>query len=193
MTKRIAIIQGHPDTGERHLCHALADAYAEGARTAGHEVRRIDAAALDMAVLRSKQDFETGEPPPDIRAAQETIAWASHLVILHPLWMGMVPALLKAFLEQVLRPGFAYRFDRRGRPERLLTGRSARIVVTMGMPALAYRWLFGAHGVKALRRSVLWLCGIAPVRTTLIGSVDSGRGIASRWQEKLRELGHAAA
>ena len=41
MTRRIAIIQGHPDPAGHHLLHAMADAYAEGATVAGHEARRI--------------------------------------------------------------------------------------------------------------------------------------------------------
>jgi putative NADPH-quinone reductase len=58
MTKRILLIQGHPDAGARHLCHALADAYAEGARAAGHEVRTVDVAMLEFPVLRSAEEWE---------------------------------------------------------------------------------------------------------------------------------------
>ena len=48
MTRRIAIIQGHPDPAGHHLLHAMADAYAEGATVAGHEVRRIEVAKLEL-------------------------------------------------------------------------------------------------------------------------------------------------
>ena len=53
MPARIAIIQAHPDPAGGHLCHALAEAYDEGAREAGHELRRIDVAQLDFPLLRS--------------------------------------------------------------------------------------------------------------------------------------------
>ncbi len=193
MSKRILIVNAHPDAAQPHFLHALADAYAEGATGAGHEVRRIELAKIDFAWLKSQDEFERGEPAPAIRAAQQDIVWAQHLVILHPLWLGMMPALLKAFLEQTLRPGFAHRVEG-PRPMALLRGRSARVVITMGMPAPAYRWWFGAHGLKAMERSILRFCGIKPVRSTLIGMVDamSAEARADRLAE-LRELGRRAA
>lgn len=193
MTRRITIIQGHPDATTPHYCHALADAYASAALEAGHEVRRIDVAKLDFPLVHSKREFEH-EPPPDVIClAQESIVWANHLLIIHPLWLGMMPAILKAFLEQVFRPGFSHEIGANGTPRRLLKGRSARIVVTMGMPAFAYRWIFGAHGLKALRRSVLWFCGIGPIRETLIGGVESaGAKARDRALQTMRTLGRAA-
>jgi len=50
-------------------------------------------------VLRSKQDWDAGQVPPAIAGAQETIRWAQHLVIIYPLWMGLLLALLKAFFK----------------------------------------------------------------------------------------------
>jgi putative NADPH-quinone reductase len=127
---RVAIIQGHPDPAGGHYGHRLADAYAEGAAAAGHELKRIEVARLDFPLLRTKAEFEQVAPVSDIRDAQDAILWADHLVLLYPLWLGTMPALLKAFLEQALRPGFA--FDESSRmPRKLLKGRSARIVVTM--------------------------------------------------------------
>lgn len=85
MAQRIAVIQGHPDAQEAHLCHALADAYAKGAEAAGHEVRRIRVARLDFPLLSSASDFEAGQPPADIGKAQEALERAEHLVIVYPL------------------------------------------------------------------------------------------------------------
>jgi len=190
MTKRIAIIQGHPDSRGDRFLHALAAAYADGARAAGHEVRLVDVARLEFPLLRTKDDYEHAAPPASIGAAQETIRWAEHLVILFPLWAGTLPALLKAFLEQVFRPGFAFAYVEGGMPKKLLRGKSARIVVTMGMPALVFRWYFGAHGVKSLKRSILSFAGIAPIDDTLIGMVEAGDGSArERWLARMRALG----
>lgn len=92
-------------------------------------------------------------PVEDIKRAQEIIAWANHLVIIYPLWLGTMPALLKAFLEQVARPGFAISRETGGVSwKRMPAGRSARVVITMGMPTLVYRWWFGAHSLKNLER-----------------------------------------
>ena len=195
MSKRILIIQGHPDAGERHLNHALADAYAQGGADGGHVVRRVDVGALDFPVLRSKADWDTGSVPAGLVPAQQAIGWAEHLVLFFPLWLGGMPALLKAFLEQVARPGFAIAPPEAGSMgKKLLGGRSARIVATMGMPALVYRWYFRAHSVKALERNILGFVGIAPIHETLIGSVEGlDEDERRRWLEKLRKLGSEAA
>ena len=172
MSKRILILQGHPDPAGDHFGHALADAYAGAARAAGHDVQQVQVATLDFPLLRSKADWEQGTLPASLLPAQQAITWCEHLVILFPLWMGGMPALLKGFLEQVLRPGFALTPAGRGLPKKLLAGRSARVIVTMGMPALIYRWLFRAHSVKALERNILGFVGFSPVHETLIGLAD---------------------
>jgi len=102
MTKRIAIIQGHPDPAGQHLLDAMADAYAEGATAAGHEVRRIGVAKLDFPLLRTQADFESGALPPALEHPRENLRWAEHWVFLFPLWHGTMPAFFKGFLEQVL-------------------------------------------------------------------------------------------
>ncbi len=195
MARRIAIIDGHPDPAREHLVHALAEAYEAGAREAGHEVRHVALAELEFPLLRSAADYRGGEAPRAIRDCQQTLAWAEHWVILHPLWLGGMPALLKGFLEQVGRPGFA--FDDAaggGQPRRLLGGRSARVVVTMGMPAFFFRWFYGAHGVKSLERSILGFMGVKPVRTTLYGGVEAvGAERRARWLAEVRALGARAA
>ncbi len=174
MTRRIAIIQGHPDTTARHFCHALAEAYLKGAHSSGFEVRLIDVAAMDFTLLRSKADFESGAPAPSIIQAQEATHWADHLAVFFPLWLGGMPALLKAFFEQTFRPSFAFEYGEAGQvTHKHLTEKSARIIVTMGMPALIYRWFYCAHGVKALERNILAFCGINPVKISLIGSIEN--------------------
>jgi len=190
--KRIVIIQGHPDSDRARFGHALADAYAGAAAGAGHAVRRIEVAQLDFPLLRAAGEWNDGGLPAGLREAQAAIAWADHLVILFPLWLGTMPARLKGFLEQVLRPGFALIYKGHRFPQKGLTGKSARVVVTMGMPAFWYRWFFRAHGVRGLERSILGFCGVKPVRETLIGLVESPDGRArKKWLVKLGQLGRA--
>jgi len=193
-SQRILLILGHPDNSQPHLCHALAQAYADGARQAGHEVRTVDVAQLDFPLLRSKPQWEQGEVPAALRPVQQDMLWAGHVVLFFPLWLGDMPALLKAFLEQVARPGFAV--GRQGDnplAAKLLKGRSARVVVTMGMPALLYRWYFRAHSVKSLERNVLGFVGFAPVSETLVGSVESlGETGAAKWLARMRQAGSRA-
>ena len=185
--RRILIVDGHPDADPGHFVHALADAYAAGA--SAHQVRRLALAELDFPLVRDPAEWLEGLPPPAIAAAQADIAWAEHLVILYPLWLGDVPALLKAFLEQVMRPNFAFRYGDKGLPKKLLKGRSARVVVTMGMPALFYKLVYGAHSVKSLERNILKFVGIKPVERTIIGAVESSAEHRREWLQEMEKLG----
>jgi len=188
--RRILIIQGHPDSSSDHFCHALARSYRDGAAAEGHEVRTLDVSRLDFPVLRSKQEWESESLPPSLATAQQQITWAEHLLVVFPLWLGDMPALLKAFFEQVARPGFAVGAAVGGRPGgKLLGGRSARVVVTMGMPAFIYRWYFGAHSVKSLERNILRFAGIAPVRRSLVGMVEGPALKRKRWLQRIAALG----
>jgi putative NADPH-quinone reductase len=172
--QRILILDGHPDSRSERFIHALSHSYRDGARSAGHEVQTIALSVLDFQLLRSAEEFQSADAPQAARACQESILWAEHVVILFPLWHGSLPALLKGFLEQVFRPGFAFGpAQPRQLPRKLLAGRSARLIVTLGMPAPVFRWYFRAHGLKSLQRSILEFCGIKPVRTTLIGGVEA--------------------
>jgi putative NADPH-quinone reductase len=188
----IVIIEGHPDAGNGHFCDALASAYADGARASGHGVRRIVVASRRFAWLRSKAEWETEPPPEGLAEDQATIRWAEHLVLVYPLWLGAMPALLKGWLEQVLRPGFAFGTASGARWKKALKGKSARVIVTMGMPAVLYRWYFGAHSLKSLERNILGFVGVDPVRATLIGLVEGSARRRRRWLERVTELGRAA-
>jgi putative NADPH-quinone reductase len=192
--RRVLVLDGHPDPDRARFVHALADAYARGASDAGHEVRRIDLATLELQSLRSNAEFTGAAPSEVIRQCQQDLAWAQHVVIAFPLWLGDMPGLLKILLEQVARPGFAFSaLSGKGLPHKLLTGRSARLIVTMGMPAFFYRWYYRAHSVKNLERNILAFCGIAPVRRTLLGMVEGGKPTRrQRWLEQVRKLGSRA-
>ncbi len=187
MAKRIAIIQGHPDPAGHHLLNAMADAYAETAASSGHQVRRIEVAKLEFPLLRTQQEFETGELPPDLVQPRDDMRWAEHWVFLFPLWHGTMPALFKGFLEHIFRPGFAMEYREKSFPKRLLAGRSARIVVTMGMPTVLYRWYFGAFGLRGFERSMLAFAGIKPIRENLYGLTFADEKKRARWIEDMRK------
>ena len=190
----ILIVDGHPDRDRMRFIHALADRYVKGARAAGHEVRTIDVGTLDIRSLRSNAEFTSGAPSASVRKCQEHFTWANHIVFLFPLWLGDMPGQLKIFLEQVMRPGFAFAAAKgKGLPRQLLRGKSARIVVTMGMPAFFYRWYFRAHSVKNLERNILGFCGMAPVRTSLVGMVEGMSGKQhDAWLQKMEKFGSEA-
>ena len=86
--RRILLLQGHPDTSAPHLCHALAQAYAQGAEEGGHEVRSIDVARIDFPLLLSQHEWEHGALPVQLKAAQEAIALPPeirHMTVWSPI------------------------------------------------------------------------------------------------------------
>jgi putative NADPH-quinone reductase len=173
--KKILIIQGHPDPNKTHFGHVLAEKYASAARSANHQIREVIVADLDFTLLLSKREFDNEIPCEDIQNVQKDILWADHLVVIYPLWLGTMPAKLKGFFEQTLRPGFAVSDPVPGtKYKKLLSNKSARIFVTMGMPAFVYRWFFKSHSLKNLKRNILSFCGFNPVRHTVIGGVVEG-------------------
>ncbi len=186
---RVLLLLAHPR--QASLCGALADAYADGADSAGVTLRR-----RDLAALRFEPNVTTASPldqecEPDIQAAMQDIAWADHLVIVFPTWWGTMPALLKAFLDRVLMPGFAFadREDGEGW-EQLLAGRSAHLLTTMDTPPWVYRWIYRAPGINGLAKATLGFCGIAPVRRTLFGPVKgSSQAERDDWIAQARRDG----
>jgi putative NADPH-quinone reductase len=175
----ILVLQGHPDPEREHLCHALADAYTQAARRNGHTVDIIDVATRDLPFLRSKAEWESATLPEVAREGQAAITKAEHIVLIYPLWMGDMPAVLKVWIEQVLREGFAFHMGKRGW-RRALKGKSARVIVTMGMPGFAYRWFYMAHSLRSLDRNILKFCGIAPVRWSIFGNAEDPSGRTQR-------------
>lgn len=189
--RRVLVINGNPDPARERLTASLAAAYEEGARAKGHDVKRLDVGALDFSMLRRAQDFMT-EPGEDcILEARNQFLWAEHIVFVFPLWLGGPPALLKGFMEQVGRHEFLLGQGRTGLPAGKLKGRSTRLIVTMGMPILAYRLLFGGFGVRAFARGILGLAGIRLAGITYFSVLSQAR--CGRWISCVRKLGERCA
>jgi putative NADPH-quinone reductase len=188
---RIAIIDGHPEPDGGLFVHALVNAYVEGA-SRFHQVDLIEVGRLDFPLIRSSAEWRDARPCHAIEEAQHAIFRASHLVFVYPLWLGGTPALVKGFLEQVMRPDFAIGQYENGRAKHLLKGRSARVVVTMAMPAPVYSLFYRAHSVRSLERSVLRFGGIGPIRRSLIGNIEDDAKARQVWLTQMRELGMCA-
>ncbi|MGN6486613.1 MAG: NAD(P)H-dependent oxidoreductase [Devosia sp.] len=164
---RIYVLLGHPDTDSFN--GALADAYCAAATAAGHEVRRQNIGELQFDPIlhhgyRRVQPLET-----DLIAAQANLSWCQHWAVFYPVWWGNVPALLKGFFDRTLYSEFAYRYhDEDPLWDKLLKGRSGRIVTTSDAPA-AWLWLqYRNSDLNAVRRATMEFCGVSPVRVTRI-------------------------
>lgn len=170
MTRRILLIDAHPRAGS--LNDALAEAYSEGARAAGAELRRLTLRNLDFELqLRSASPRQQALEP-DLRTAWADLLWAQHLVLVFPTWWGTMPALLKGFLDRVLLPDAAFRErpDNQGF-EGLLQDRSAELITTMDTPPWVYRWIYRAPGIRAVADATLGFCGIRVRSARVLGPV----------------------
>lgn len=193
---RLLVIVGNPKPGS--LCLALGEAYAEGARESGFEAELIDVGALDFdPILRSGYGHQPLEP--DLLAAQSAINAADHVVWIWPLWFGLPPALMKGFVERVMVKDFAIEVGEPypgGAPNYtpLLKGKSARIVITMAMPTLVYRFIASALAARAFEHNVLRFVGFSPVKRTLFGMAEAESDATRKgWLEKMRALGRRGA
>ncbi len=168
--KKILVILGHPRKDS--LCGALATAYADAAKSAGADVRMLVLADLQFDPVLHNGYAQIQPLEPDLVAAQAELTWAQHLVFVYPNWWGTFPALLKGFFDRAFLPGFAFKY-RADSPlcDKLLAGRTGRVLVTMDSPSWYYRWLVGAPGDKQIRNSILGFCGVKPVRIQHIGPV----------------------
>lgn len=168
--RKILIIQGHP--GKDSLCASLARSYFEEAKKSGYEVKLLELIDLkfDLSLYggyKSKQEFE-----PDLVLAQKSILDAEHIVFIFPNWWGMMPALLKGFIDRTFLPGFGFKYrEKSPLPEKLLKNKTARIIITMDSPSWYYKWFRNAPGLNALKKGTLEFSGISPVKSTLLGPV----------------------
>jgi len=183
MSRHIIIIQGHPDPAGGTLCHALADAYAEGAHEGGHQVSRIDIAELNFPFLRSLADSEL---PEVLVAAKAALLAADHIVVIFPYWIRFMPVPLKAFFQQIMRPYIPFKYEKES--PKLFKGRSARIVVALGVPVRTF--LFGSPDDIGYLRRDMSLVGIAPIYVSRLGMFRMfGMADTRKWLRQMRELG----
>lgn len=168
--KNILVILGHPSNTSYSA--ALAEAYAQGAKAAGHSVRVLRLADLTFDPILHGSNPHHQALEPDLLAAQTSITWAQHIAWVFPVWWGTMPALLKGFLDRTLTSGWAYQFNKGASlPVPLLTGRSAHLLVPLDTPPWYYRWVYRMPAIHQMRKTTLEFCGIRPVKTRMFGPV----------------------
>lgn len=186
---KILVIQGNPI--KNSFGHKLAEAYAKGANASGAEATLIDLIDLKFDPNLNKGYGGLQELEPDLEKAQKLIKSADHLVFFFPSWWASFPALLKGFIDRVFLPGFAFRYNANSPlPEKILTGKSARLVITMDAPVSWYIFFNKQPGVNILKKGILEFCGVKPVKTTLIGGVRTmAEEERNKWVKKISVMG----
>ena len=168
--KKVLIINGHPN--KQSFCNAITEAYYKGSSFAGNKVEIIHLQELNFSLNLSYGYSQRTELEPDLIMAQQKITWANHIVIIHPVWWGSVPALLKGFFDRVLLPGFAFKY-RENSPlwDKLLAGKTGHLIYTTDTPIWLYRYFFMAPSVNQVKKRVMQFCGITPVKVTAIAPI----------------------
>ncbi len=187
--KKILIIIGHPNP--ESLNHALAHRYAEAARAAGHSVEVLSLTTLQFDPILRMGYAAAQELEPDLQAAQTSILKADHLVVVFPSWWGSTPALLKGFIDRTFLPGFAFKYKKDSVWwDRLLSGRTGHLVVTMDTPWF-YNWLvYGNANIRAMKAATFQFCGIKRVKVTTFDSVrSSNEARRTAWLEQMAQMG----
>jgi NAD(P)H dehydrogenase (quinone) len=187
--QKILIINGHPNPDSFN--YGIAAAYKQGALTAGAEVKEIVVADLNFNPnlkfgYQKRTDLE-----PDLLDALEKIKWADHMVWIHPVWWGGLPAMLKGFIDRVFLPGFVFQYRENSVWwDKLLSGKSARIITTLDQPSWYYWLMFGRPSVNQLKKSTLEFCGVKPVKVSYVGPIrNSTAEFREKQLKKILQLG----
>jgi putative NADPH-quinone reductase len=188
MAKKIYILMGNPDK-EGTLSNALADVYEREAKAAGHEVRRANISDVQFDPILHKGYKVIQELEPDLKKMQDDMRWADHFVLVYPLWWSATPAMLKGLFDRMWLPGFAFHFWKSGLGwDRLLKGKTARVISLSKMPPLFIRFTMGDF-TNEIRHATLGFAGYK-VRMTEIGNSEKLSPSAEARVEK--RIGHLA-
>ncbi len=183
--KKVLVFLGNTDTDS--MTSALADSFEKGARDAGFTVKRVNISDLKFDPILHKGYKVIQELELDLKKLQEYFKWADHIAIFYPNWWGTMPALLKGVFDRMFLPGFAFKFEKGSwHWQKLLTGRSATVFITMNTnPWLA--WILFGDNSNEIKRNILKFAGISPVRLVKVGPVE--RMSAAR-KESLKKLSY---
>ncbi|MFJ6623629.1 NAD(P)H-dependent oxidoreductase [Kitasatospora sp. NPDC091335] len=188
----IGVYLAHPRPGSFN--HALYGAVVDELRGRGCEVRAHDLYAEDFAPLLTAEETGTvaaAERPADPRLAlhRAEVATLDALVLIHPNWWGMPPAVLTGWVQRVLVPGVAYKLGTAdGEPAGLLRAGRALVLNTSDTPEAREREEFGDPLERIWAACVLPYVGVTDVRRTVFRTV-TGSPAAERagWLRQARE------
>lgn len=189
--KKVLLINGHPDPESYN--HALAAAYRQGLATTNATIEQIDIGALQFNPNLQFGYRKRTELEPDLKNAIELIRWADHLVWFFPMWWYGYPAVMKGFIDRCFLPGITFQYiPGKPLPGKLLTGRSAHIIVTADTPGWYNYWFMRSPAINQFKKGTLEFCGIRPVKVTYIAPIrNATAAFRARWLEQVWKMGAA--
>lgn len=189
---KISIILAHPGKGSFN--HAIADTATAALRDIGHSVTVHDLYAEKFDPVLPNLEISRDAPLPDgIAEHCKEIASADGIVIVHPNWWGMPPAIMKGWIDRVLRPGIAYRFAEtdsgEGIPIGLLTAKAFIVFNTSNTPALREQEVFGDPLERIWKDCIVTFCGVPVFYRRMFGVVvTSTEEQRKAWLVEVRNL-----
>lgn len=159
----VSVILGHPHPGSFN--HAIAETAVQTLRAGGHTVWFHDLYVEGFDPLLPHGEISKDAAlPPDIQQHCDEIAAADGIVIVHPNWWGQPPAILKGWVDRVIRPGVAYEFlegdGGEGVPVGLLKAQAALVFNTANTPEQRENAVFGDPLQLLWKNYIFDLCGI---------------------------------
>ena len=152
----------------------MAESYKKGADTNGTECKLVHLTDLEFNPILTYGYRVVSKLEPDLQKIQHDISDAEHLVFVYPNWWGTYPALLKGFIDRVFLPDFAFKYHKQG-PfwDKVLTGKTAQLIVTTDTPAWYYWLVNRLPGHTTMEIGILEFSGIKPVKIISLGPVKS--------------------
>lgn len=188
---KISVILGHPKKGS--FSHAIFETVVETLKAQGHDVLFHDLYEEKFdPVLFSDEIPKDAEVAPAIKRHCDELAAADGMVVIHPNWWGQPPAMLKGWIDRVIRPGVAYEFlvgDKgEGVPRGLLKAKAALVFNTSNTEAKRERKIFGDPLETLWKNCIFGLCGVRNVRRKTFGViVTSTEAQRKVWLREVKE------
>ncbi|MBF6058707.1 NAD(P)H-dependent oxidoreductase [Thiomicrorhabdus heinhorstiae] len=155
MNQVTLIFNAHPDKDS--FCNALAQTYFDALLAQDKQVQLVHLSELHFSPNAHHPAIQT-ELETDLSEIQDAISQAQRIVLVYPIWWGGMPALLKAFLDRVLTPGFAFQYTDQHRSIGLLHDKKIEIINTTDSPSWLQWWLL--RGDKHQQKVNIWgFCG----------------------------------
>ena len=189
---KVSVILGHPDKGS--FSHAIAETVVKTLRGSGYEVVFHDLYHEGFPpVLPSSEIAKEARLPAIIDRHTAEIVAAEGIIIIHPNWWGQPPAILKGWVDRVIRPGVAYEFSEgdsgEGVPRGLMKAKAAIVFTTSNTPEQREREAFGDPLETIWKNCIFGLCGISNFyRRNFAVIVASTPGQRKEWLEETREI-----
>ena len=184
---KIFVLLGHQRQGS--FCHAIAAAAMDELKAAGHTVIYHDLYAEKFdPVLPHEEILCNSEPDPVVKLHCKEILAADCYIIVHPNWWAMPPAILKGWLDRVLRQGVAYEFTAQG-VNGLLKGRKALVFTTSNTPREDELKLFGDPLENLWKTCVFNFCGVTDFhRRNFESIIMSTPEQRAEWLKEVRKI-----